>query len=892
MLIALAVAAGTALVCGLFVATTAVTAQAVRDAVPGADEPGGSVVVRATAAQDAEAQDAAASAVIHGLFGDTIRVEEVSASRAEGRAWRLSPEPASLDLRSASVIASGLPKLRDQLSDGDAVGRVVVEGDLPAVMDEVAAGARAASALAPVPIGIAAVIAWITVLQLGRLLGASRGAETALLRARGLSRVQGAVIGGVEAALIASVGVGVGFVATGLIGRATIASLPGTAGGWSAWPVALLALAVVTLTLVVGAAAGARAAGGAASMAGRVVRASSPAAAVLLVIVAGVVVWLVATGPATPDPSAVALGTLAPILGLLAGAVLGVLALAPLAALIARLTALTPTVAPVYPARQVARRLVASATAVALIVIAISGAVVAGAYAATWGSAADAARSLDAGAPLRAQLREVAPADLVPVADVEAEAPAVIDEVAAGKVDATLLALPAGRIADVVLPVDGLVGPERLGEELARVSDDSPGVALPDGADGIAVRGEVRSLDLTAAAATGLRVWMTDASGAPVAVPLSVTAVDADGRTLTRQDSSVITGTEATADLTGRAALPSGTAPWRVLAVEVARGQGWTFSETAFSGLAVAATSGGEDSEDETALDLGAVSDLTLQGVSAGGVDSGLAWSVAGERADPIPALITERLAADLDLTPGDDAEFAAVGSGRRYAVTVTQVVPALPSVGSAAGALVDIDTLSARSLTTQVVPGRAAATAPLATEVWAAGSADALAAKLGVAVQTPSTTASGIAGSIAPVWVAAAIGVAVLSGIALGAVFVALVAPRGGEVRVLRALGITPAAQARMRAGEGAEIAILSAVFGVAAGLALSALLVPALVARAIPGGVIDPRLRLDLLPTAIALGVVALAVVVSLVATARAVRAQGAHAPHGSAFAEEGAS
>ncbi|WP_292688084.1 hypothetical protein, partial [Microbacterium sp. SCN 70-27] len=55
-LIALAVAAGVALVCGLSAASAVVSSGAVRDAVPAADQPGGWVRVTTGRGSDAAAQ--------------------------------------------------------------------------------------------------------------------------------------------------------------------------------------------------------------------------------------------------------------------------------------------------------------------------------------------------------------------------------------------------------------------------------------------------------------------------------------------------------------------------------------------------------------------------------------------------------------------------------------------------------------------------------------------------------------------------------------------------------------------------------------------------------------------------------------------------------------------
>lgn len=866
-LIALAVAAGVALVCGLSAASAVVSSGAVRDAVPAADQPGGWVLVTTGRGSDAAAQDAAASAVFTRLFGDTMTVSDALAESDRDRAWRLAPARQALDIETAPLVSAGLSALPEAFRSSDAaVAGSIVTGTLPEVMDDVAAGARSARAIAPVPVALAAVLAWFAVLQLARLLGSSRGREAALLRTRGLSPAQLTALAVGESAIIAVAGGGVGFaavVAAGLLVPGGVSAVLAT------WPFAVAATILSWATLAIGQARAARDAGRAAALAGRVARAASPAAAALLVIIGGVVVWLVASGSATEDAWSALLTTAAPTLGIAAAAVLAVLVFGPLSAVVAHLAGNGRRLAPAYPARQVARRQVAYSVAVALVVIAVAGAVLAGSYGATWTAAATASQSLVAGAPLRAAVQTVTPGDLRPVPGVTAAAPVVSAPVIAGEVSGTFLALPAGRIAEVVLPVDGLVDPVSLGADLAAISDDAPGVELPSTAVGIAVHAKMTSIDEYAARATTIQAWLADASGTPTAVPLRVDASAPPGIT---PDYETLIGFA----LTGTADLPAGTAPWRLLGIEVARGQAYAYLDARISSV-TAATTGADGAE--TPIPITPATSVSLPaGTGKSGVSSALVWSAAGERAEPLPAIVTRDLATRLALDEGSTVDLRVDGSGRTYPIEVAGIVAALPGVGTGVGALVDLDTLTARSLPTRIVPGEPAATPPLANEIWATGSRAALEDALGVTVTTPRTAASGVAASISGVWGVASVGAAVLSGVALLALFAALTAARAGEVMVLRAVGVGPAAQARLRTVEVGVVAVLSLLLGLVAGLALSALLIPALATRSIPGLVVTPRLGVDPVPVLLTSAILAGAVVVAAAITARVVRAQGA--------------
>ncbi|UJH69688.1 FtsX-like permease family protein [Ornithinimicrobium sp. INDO-MA30-4] len=130
----------------------------------------------------------------------------------------------------------------------------------------------------------------------------------------------------------------------------------------------------------------------------------------------------------------------------------------------------------------------------------------------------------------------------------------------------------------------------------------------------------------------------------------------------------------------------------------------------------------------------------------------------------------------------------------------------------------------------------------------------------------------------------AASVGAVLLAGIGVAAVAVSNVAARRAEVAVLRALGMTPRAQARSRLTELVGVLVAATVFGGLAGWAVSLLVVPDLARSTIPQGVasIPATLALTVGPWLAVLGLmVAILVLVGSVLVAR-VRAQALDADY----------
>lgn len=850
LVVTIAVALG--LVCGLTAVAALASEDSLRTALPDPATPDGWLQVQTRPAADREAQQQAATALLAELFGDTVAVETLTVGEAgtdfERVAWRVTPAAEALTPAGVARLAAGLERMPEEFRSSPAAQNgSIATGALPAAVAGLATASRATAAIMPVPIALLGVLGWFAALQLARLLGAARDREARLLRARGLSRSQENRL-----AVLDALGTTVPGALLGLGAAAGVLALVWGAAGPAAlaeaWPVA----AALTLVLAVTVAVGQPAASRTAVASGRLARAASPALAVLLVAVGAVLVWQAATTPGTAwDAWAVTVSVLAPTVGVAALAVLALALFGPVAAVTATVAARGRRLSPGYPARQVARRVTAFSVAVALVVIAMAGATLASAYAGTWATTTAQSQRLVAGAPLRAAVDPATPETLQQATGaVTAAAPAYVDAVIAGDIAASIVAVPTATLAAVTPDL-----PDLAASLAQTLPDDPQSIELAADATGIRLTGTLASAAPDAAAAVGGRAWVMDATGTPASVVLDV-AVAADG-TFT-----------ATGDL------PPGTAPWRLTAVEVAQGDGQGDATIIFTGMQLFAMTGTAAVALDATLPPSATLNPPRGAVTA--VRSVLVWSAAGAAAARIPVVVTDAFATPLAAAAGAELDLVVDGSGRRFAVVVADVVPALPGIGSGPGVFASLVSLVEGSTPLETA-GELAPSPPAADEVWAAGDAAALAGALGVPVAVPADPAEAVAAELATLWRAAAVGGAALAGVALVAFLWALAGRRAGEVLALRALGVEPRAQARLRAVESGLVIVLAAVLGVSGGLALAAVLVPRLVTRTIPDIQVAPTFVLDPVAVVATAGVLLVAFLVAAAGTAAAVRTQG---------------
>lgn len=849
----LTVAVAVGLVGALSADATLAAAASMRSALPDPATPEGWVQVQTRPAPDPDAQQEAATALLAELFGDTVDVETLRlgdpGSDLERVAWRVTPAPQALSPAGVAQLAAGLERLPAEFRSSPAAQNgSIATGALTTSAAALATASRATAAIMPVPLALLGVLGWFAALQLARLLGASREREARLLRARGLSRSQEDRL-----ALLDAVGAVLPGVVLGIAGAAGALAIgwggAGVAGLAAQWPVSL----AMTLVLVATVAIGQLSASRTAAASGRLARAAPPALAVLLIAVGAVLVWQAATTPGTAwDAWAVTVTVLAPTVGVAALAVLALVLFGPAASVAAAIAARGRRLSPAYPVRQVARRVTAFSVAVALVVIATAGAMLAGAYAGTWATSTAQSQQLLAGAPLRAAISPTDPQTMTQALPAAiAAAPAYVETVVAGDIAATLVAVPLASLPAVTPDL-----PELAATITATLGDDPLSVALPADATGIRLTGTAASAEPAAAAATRVRAWTIDATGAPAPVTLDL-VVAAD-------DTFTATG-----------ALPPGTAPWRLTAVEVGRGAGFDAATVIFTEMRLWAMTGDAAAPLEAAPAPSTTLNPQRGAVSA--VRSALVWSAAGTAGAPLPVVVTAAFAAPLDAAVGAELDLVVDGTGRRFTAEVAGILPALPGVGAGPGVFVPLVALIEGS-TPLAAAGDVAPSPPQPNEVWAVGDAAVLETAVGVPVAVPDDPADAVAAELSTLWRAAAVGGAALAGVALVAFLWALAGRRAGEVLALRALGVDPRAQARLRAVESGLVIALAAVLGCAGGLALTVALVPRLAARTIPAAQVSPVLALDAVPVALTAAVLVIAFLIAAAGTAAVVRAQGA--------------
>lgn len=262
--------------------------------------------------------------------------------------------------------------------------------------------------------------------------------------------------------------------------------------------------------------------------------------------------------------------------------------------------------------------------------------------------------------------------------------------------------------------------------------------------------------------------------------------------------------------------------------------------------------------------------DGTVPGVSATDAEGG----ATGEAT--VPVSVTPALAAANDLTVGAPVSLAVWGS--TIPGQVAQIVPGVPGTLDVNAVLLDATTVTAWAQ-------QANRRIPPPDQLWIAtddpqATVAALAEVNGLFGVTgpgavPVTDAAGAVRLV--FWVASA-GAVLLAITGIGAVATNLLRARRGEVAVLRALGMTPSAQARSRVTELLGVVVASAVAGLAAGWLVGRMVVPELArSTTLDGEVRLPAaLRLELPVWSGLLGLLVAALAVVLLAQVWRVRAQ----------------
>ncbi|MCI2266831.1 FtsX-like permease family protein [Sediminivirga luteola] len=407
--------------------------------------------------------------------------------------WVAVLEPSRVSAAVLDEVTATLPLFAGVIDDDErsqGTG-IVMNGGLAATVSEVQRAAAGVSAVVPVAVALIAIAGLTTLLELQRLLVAVRRDETVLLRSRGASprritthaALETAVIAVPAAALGAAGGV-FAVLAASPERQTALASDPAPIVALAALSGGAVALAAVLLATIL-AWRGARRALRRDTLndSGRLARAVGAVALVLVGVAAGVAVsqyWLyggpvvpTADGGAAVDPVAV----LAPVLVLVAGALLAVVLVEPIARLLARTADRSVRLAPVLVARSLARSAAIVTAPVLLLGLGVAGVTMAAAVDATTRDSERAARELTLGAPLvvtgglldvqtRSELGALGEPITLDGIDFSG-GPVAIAELTLSGARGTLLVVPSEVMRSTVAPAGGAVTPAALADAIA-----------------------------------------------------------------------------------------------------------------------------------------------------------------------------------------------------------------------------------------------------------------------------------------------------------------------------------------------------------------------------------------------------------------------------------------
>ena len=803
--------------------------------------------------------------------------------------WTVVPDVTALTpdhLPSLAALAGEVDRLLGEDTDVAPRG-LTVTGTLDVTASGLADALRAADAVALVPLCLLALVGLVALVQVARLLAATREGEVALLVSRGAApgTVTGAAaVEGALLAVTASAAGGAGaWAVLRLLARADSGAVP--AGTPLAVALGVAVAATGALVLVAALQAQAAVRRQVTDRSGRV-RQAAALGTVVLTIAAAVLSAaqllrygspLVTTpGGSATDPAAAA----APALVLAALAVVAMAVLGPATRVWAGLAARARGAVGPLAARQVARRLAVCVVPVVLLVLAGGAASLAGGFTGTAERLRADVDVLAVGTDVRVRAPENGRLDPVPYLpggsgpgdDAVAAAPALSTTAHADSVPVTLLALPAAALGQVVRAPD-----ESL--DLAAVADDLASDAF---ADAPALPGDARDVGLTVSgsirATEGMLSWGPDR---PHELELSLLLAAPDG-TLAHVHLGELAEGDGTGDtlgprrtthqLSGAVPPPPAGQTWHLVALDLATRPGWTPAELELA--LTGPTSGGAhvDAPSWTRSDtLDGAAGLELEAddpsgdvrltMPLGGAATGASRLrlLTSPQAGPVPLLASESLATSLALTPGDTVELTLAGT--RVAVVTTGSTRTVPGALDPYAALVDRGALAAVLVRTVSEP-------VLTDEVWLAagppgapssGTAVArLAEAAGAAAQAAGTgprdrpeVATPQAASAVPAvpvrvsfWLAAA-GAAVLALAGVLAVAVAMLRERRGEVVVLRAVGLGPAAQGRARASELVAVGLTALAVGAVAGWGVARFAAGGLAAATLTGVAAAPPAR-----------------------------------------------
>lgn len=805
--------------------------------------------------------------------------------------WTVTASPA-LTADRTPRLADALTGLEPRLGERVAPSGLLTQGRLPQTLDRLDAVARAVAPLFPVALALVGVGCLLVLGQLARLQAASRVGELTLLRARGASLPQIAVLAILETAAtcvpVALVGGGVGLAVARALPGGDAAPVP-----WTAVAVAIAGVLALALALAAAALAAVASRALARTTGETTGRASGSLPRVAALVLLGIVavasvarLWQRADSGAPAD----AFLALAPASALLLPAVIVLVALGAVTAGIARLASRWDRGLPgVLAARQVARRLPLVAAPAIALTLTVGSTLLASGYAATAAAGQQAALRAEIGPDVR-----VAPAGGIaslPLSSAEAARVAEAlgpDARTAAALTRTARIGEADDVSFLAAAARAVPGaPDRpVGISGLRLPG-SPSSTTPDLTVELAARVEGRS---ATPATVRVEVWLQGRDGAlrsarsaPVPLPLDragaapdplrlrapwpadlVADLRAGAVRLTALD--VVIGSPVTDAVPVRAEVRS----LGIAEQEVDLADGWR----------LAALDGGDAAVLADAVGFAG----RLDPVPGGQVRRLLAPGVPVTREAALPVVVDRALATTLAIRPGDVVDAVLEGSARPVRVRIGAIVPTLASTGSGPGLLTDLGDLQTRLL-------QQSASLPVPDELWAdlgGASPDRvqsatervrllLAADVAVTTSSPSVPGRQIAPAAQALW-AGAWGGGLLAVLAFVVAGLAALDVRRRELPVLHGLGVDARAQGLGRLGEQLIVVATALAAGAMTGLLAALLVVRPLARTVVPDlpSVLGLPWRWDLATAALVLASVLLGVAAAAVSHALVVARQ----------------
>jgi hypothetical protein len=829
-----------------------------------------------------------------------------------GGSWVDQPDTPAIPLARFSAISAHVAALQQTVSNSATVSGLTLTTSLDSVLAGTASSLGVSRSLLTITAVELLLLAGVAMVAVAQLLGAQREGEYAMLAARGATRLQLTRMAAAEAIPVCLLaGAGGALAGVWLAGRIA-ARDTGTLGGawWAAAAVAAGAAVIMVAPAALAPTPGAaRIRRGRQAAVSTVSRAGADVAALVLAVLAG---WqlrrysAVSAGPNGStgiDPVLI----LAPALALAAGAI-AALRLLPAATkagdrLAARGRRLTAAMA----SWQVSRQPLRQGGTVLLIVLAVATSTLALAQHQSWTRSGADQAAFTAGADVRADLSQPLPAAqagrLARVPGVHGAMPVVVVP-SATNAGSSLLALDSGQAARITLlrrdqspqPAAGLF--RTLGPGGPR-----PGISLGDRTAGIRLTATLGPARLQLGPAT-VAITVDDADGD--AYQLAAGTLPADGRphTLTVRVAPIggqvnypLRVTALTVDYGMPAARARIPATFRVLSVSSSTGtamSGWTttVSSPELDALSQSASVAGASAPPElisAGLRAGVAWTAVFDpgyGVAVGATSQSLPGAVEGELSlavsdrqatAVIPGIATRAFLSANSVSVGDTVS-ATVGGGATMSVTIVAAVSTFPTVTAADGAvIVDLPSVQDYLASQWVTP------LPV-TEWWLSTAGRRVPPRLPGALPPGSavTSAADLAAALAAnpmtavpqqALLAIAIAAAVLAITGCCVAIAVGVRQRRVEGALLAALGVAPGGAARQLCLERLMLGLPSALAGVAIGVVIAELLVPAVTLTATASSPVPPVLvQFDWAQTLpLALAVSALPVLVATAVIAR---------------------